>query len=401
MLRLIFILLFSTLAYGNDTLPKDNKITPAIDIQSFNAYLDEVRNKALKNGISNTTINQAFDGLRPNSTVIKFDKTQAEFSQNFWRYLSSRVSDYRLRNGAEKLKIHQQTLQDNYKKYGVPPHIVVAFWGLETNFGTNTGNLSLVQSLATLSHDLRRRDFFTDQLLILLKLIDDNKIPLTAKGSWAGAMGNVQFMPSNVAAYGIDANKDGKIDLWNSTEDTFASAANFLQKIGWKRGERWGREVTLPESFDYQLSHLSIKKPINEWAALGIKDAQGKNLPNSNMKASLLLPMGYNGPAFFAYPNFYAILRWNRSILYALSVGHLSDRLAGTNKLYATPIKEPSLSRSDITLIQTKLNSLGFDTGNPDGISGPKTRNATRDYQRANNLPIDGYVGYQLLKQLQ
>ncbi|CAC9594161.1 Membrane-bound lytic murein transglycosylase B [uncultured Gammaproteobacteria bacterium] len=396
MFRLIFCLLFSGWAYANDTLAPKN----APEAQSFEAFMTDIRHQALDQGISNATLEQALSALTLNPKVLKFDRTQAEFSQNFWRYLGSRVSEYRLNNGAEKLKIHQQTLQKNQQKYGVPAHIVVAFWGLETNYGTYTGDLSLVRSLATLSYDQRRRDFFTKQLLALLKLIDEGKIPADAKGSWAGAMGNVQFMPTNVAAYGIDADNDGEVGLWDNTQDIFASAANFLQKIGWHRGERWGCEVSIPTNFDYQLANLKTKKTVNEWQALGVRTAQHNNLPNSTLKASLILPMGYNGPAFLTYRNFHAILRWNHSILYALSVGHLSDRLAGTSRLVAKPITEPSLSREDTVLIQTKLNQLDFDTGKPDGISGPKTRNATRQYQRVNNLPIDGYVGYQLLQQL-
>ena len=396
MFRLIICLLFSSWAFANDTLAP--KFVP--ESQSFEDFLLDVRQKATSRGVSTKTLDQVFLGLTPNPKVIKFDQTQAEFNQNFWRYLGSRVSEYRLNKGDQKLKLHQQILQENYQKYGVPPHIIVAFWGLETNYGSNTGNLNLVRSLATLSYDKRRRDFFTEQLLTLLTLIDERKIPPNAKGSWAGAMGNVQFMPTNVAAYGVDADQDGKIGLWDNTQDIFSSAANFLQKIGWKRGQRWGREVSIPATFDYQLATLSVKKTVNEWRVLGIKTADGKSLPNSTMKASLLLPMGYKGPGFLVYPNFRAILRWNHSILYALSVGHLSDRLAGADKLYAAAITEPSLSRENIMQIQTQLNQFGFNTGEPDGISGPKTRNATREYQRANQLPIDGYVGYQLFQQL-
>lgn len=396
MFRLILCLLFSSWAFANDTLAP--KFVP--ESQSFEDFLLDIRQKAISRGVSTKTLDQVFLELTPNPKVIKFDQTQAEFSQNFWRYLGSRVSEYRLNKGDQKLKLHQQILQENYQKYGVPPHIIVAFWGLETNYGSNTGNLNLVRSLATLSYDRRRRDFFTEQLLTLLTLIDEHKIPPNAKGSWAGAMGNVQFMPTNVAAYGVDADQDGEIGLWDNTQDIFSSAANFLQEIGWIRGQRWGREVSIPSPFDYQLATLSVKKTVNEWRTLGVKMADGKSLPNSTMKASLILPMGFKGPGFLVYPNFRAILRWNNSILYALSVGHLSDRLAGTDKLYAAPITEPSLSRENIMQIQAQLNQFGFDTGEPDGISGPKTRNAAREYQRANQLPIDGYVGYQLFQQL-
>jgi membrane-bound lytic murein transglycosylase B len=396
MFQLIIFLLFSGSVYANDTLAQKN----TGDAQSFEEFLVDIRQQAQNQGVSNATLDMTLLGLSPNPKIIKSDKNQAEFSQNFWRYVGSRVSDYRLNKGIKRLKKHQTTLQKNYQKYGVPPHIITAFWGLETNYGVHTGKLNLVRSLATLSYDKRRRTFFTRQLLALLKLIDAGKIPFDAQGSWAGAMGNVQFMPTNVAAYGVDADKDGEIGLWDNTQDIFASAANFLQKIGWHRGERWGREVTIGKSFNYQLANLKIKKSVDEWQVLGVRTAQGRDLPNSKLKASLVLPMGYNGPAFLVYRNFNAILNWNRSILYALSVGHLSDRLIGNEKLYAKPIKEPSLSRDDISVIQTQLNELGFDVGEPDGISGPKTRNATRDYQSINNLPIDGYVGYQLLQQL-
>jgi membrane-bound lytic murein transglycosylase B len=396
MFQFIIFLLFSGSIYANDTLAQKN----TDNAQSFAEFLLDIRQQAQNQGVSNATLDITLLGLSPNPKIIKSDKNQAEFSQNFWRYVGSRVSDYRLNKGIKRLKKHQKTLQKNYQKYGVPPHIITAFWGLETNYGVHTGKLNLVRSLATLSYDKRRRTFFTKQLLALLKLIDAGKIPFDAQGSWAGAMGNVQFMPTNVAAYGVDADKDGEIGLWDNTQDIFASAANFLQKIGWHRGERWGREVTIGDDFNYQLANLKIKKSVDEWQILGVRTAQGGDLPNSKLKASLVLPMGYNGPAFLVYRNFNAILNWNRSILYALSVGHLSDRLIGNEKLYAKPIKEPSLSRDDISLIQTRLNELGFDVGEPDGISGPKTRNATRDYQSINNLPIDGYVGYQLLQQL-
>lgn len=394
MLRLIFCLLLTSFAYADDTQGSSNT-------HSFTQFLSDIRSQATKLGISQATLNGAFNDLTPNPKVLEYDRNQAEFNLNFWHYLNSRVSQNRRDKGVIKLQQHQQFLQENYKKYGVPSQIIVAFWGLETNYGKNVGKMNLIRSLATLSFDKRRSQFFTRELLALLKLIDEKKLPLNAQGSWAGAMGDMQFMPTNVAAYAIDANIDGKIDLWHTRADIFASAAHFLKKIGWHSGERWGREVKIPKTFDYQLANLNTKKTVNEWQVLGVRTVSNNNLPNSNMRASLILPMGYNGPAFLVYRNFRAILRWNRSILYALSVGHLSDRLIGANQLFSKSIAEPSLSSNDIKQIQTTLNQLGFDTGEPDGVSGPKTRHATRAYQKTNNLPIDGYVGYQLLQQLQ
>ena len=202
----------------------------------------------------------------------------------------------------------------------------------------------LIQSLATLAYDRRRSNFFTRELIELLKLIDKNKIPLDAKGSWAGAMGAVQFMPTSVQAYGVDANKDGKIDLWNDKQDIYASAANFLKKNGWAKGEKWGREASIPKNFDYKQTGLGIKKSVNDWAKLGVLRANRNRLPNSNMKASLIVPMGHRGPAFLVYRNFDVIMDWNHSILYAISVGYLADRINGGGKLIAQPIDEPLYS---------------------------------------------------------
>lgn len=406
MFRFIFSLVFAASVFAantraDDTLLKTEQIQASFDEHSFSAFLLDIRSKAINQGVSKTTLNKAFKGLKPDPNVIKFDRNQAEFSLNFWRYLGSRVSDNRLEKGKLKLKENQILLNKVYQKYGVRPSILVAFWGLETNYGKHVGKMNLVRSLATLSFDLRRRDFFTRELITLLKLIDDGKLPLEVEGSWAGAMGNTQFMPSNVAAYAIDSDADGTLGLWNSLEDIMHSSANFLTHIGWHKGERWGREVTINKGFDFSLADLKIKKTVNQWQALGVRDAQGKNLPDSNMQASLILPMGFQGPVFLVYRNFHAILNWNRSILYALSVGHLADKFTNSQPLFAKVITEPSLSRDDVIAIQIQLNQLGFDPGKPDGISGPKTRAATRAYQKHNTLPIDGYVGYQLLQQLQ
>jgi membrane-bound lytic murein transglycosylase B len=255
--------------------------------------------------------------------------------------------------------------------------------------------------LATLAYDPRRSGFFTKEFIALLKLIDNNTIPLDAKGSWAGAMGAVQFMPTNVIAYGVDANNDGKVNLWNDKEDIYASAANFLNKLGWEKGEKWGREASIPKNFDYRLTGLETKRTVNEWAALGVLRGNGSRLPKSNFKASLIVPMGHRGPAFLVYRNFDTILGWNRSILYALSVAYLSDRLNGNGKLTAKSIDEPLLSKEDVLQIQNTLNILGYDTGTPDGMTGPKTRRATRMFQSDIGLVADGYVGYELFQQLQ
>ena len=369
--------------------------------QSFEDFLNQVRKTATEQGVSKATIDKAFFGLTPNLDILKSDSAQAEFNQNFWHYVNKRVSQVRLNNGNDTLKQNASLLNKTSQKYGVPAYVLVAFLGLESNYGNYMGNENLVRSLATLAYDPRRSGFFTKELIALLKLIDKNTIPLDAKGSWAGAMGAVQFMPTNVIAYGVDANNDGKVNLWNDKEDIYASAANFLNKLGWEKGEKWGREASIPKNFDYRLTGLETKRTVNEWAALGILRGNGSRLPKSNFKASLIVPMGHRGPAFLVYRNFDTILGWNRSILYALSVAYLSDRLNGNGKLTAKSIDEPLLSKEDVLQIQNTLNLLGYDTGTPDGMTGPKTRRATRMFQSDIGLVADGYVGYELFQQLQ
>jgi membrane-bound lytic murein transglycosylase B len=363
--------------------------------EEFNNFIKDIKQKSLSQGVRTQTLT-VLDGIIPNPRIMELDNSQAEFSLNFWQYINSRVSPNRTLIGGLKMLENDKLFKQVYNKYGVPKQILIAFWGLESNFGVNTGGFNLVSSLATLAFDKRRRTFFTTQLLTTLKLIDDNKLDKNTKSSWAGAMGSVQFMPSNVKSYGIDFDKDGKINLWDSEEDIFHSAANFLSHIGWNKGEKWGREVLLPDVFDYSLANLKIKKSLTQWSDLGVVGVQTKNFPKSTLKASLVLPMGHKGPAFLVYRNFRAILNWNRSTLYALSVGILADKLIG-KKLRAEPFFEPKLSKADVKFVQQNLNDAGFDVGKVDGISGRQTRAAVRNYQKHNKIPADGYIGIELI----
>jgi membrane-bound lytic murein transglycosylase B len=369
--------------------------------QTFSEFLEDISIKAIDLGISQKTLDKVFLNLTPNPKVIVYDRRQPEFTQTFWNYLNKRVSEARINKGRLLYKKHKRLLEEITRKYGVQGQFLIAFWGLETNFGQYVGKLSVVRSLATLAYDLRRRDFFTKQLLVTLELIDKQKIPFDVKGSWAGAMGWTQFMPSNIKAYGVDADKNGQLELWSNLQDVFSSSAYFLSKVGWKAGEKWGREVKLPENFHYQIASLKNKKTISEWKKLGVKDITGEELPESNVKSALVLPVGHRGPVFLVYKNFHTILNWNRSILYAVAVGHLSDRILGLDKFKTKVIVEQRLNKKNVLFIQEVLNSLGFDSGEPDGVAGPKTRQAVREYQQVNNLPADGYVGYNLFQRLQ
>ncbi len=385
--RFICLFLLSTSIFANS--------------HSFEDFLGNVRQIAIEQGVSKSTIDKAFFELSPNLDILEADRKQAEFSQNFWHYINKRVNQTRLNNGYDTLKQNTSLLNKVSQKYGVPNYILVSFLGLESNYGNYTGKLSLIQSLATLAFDPRRSDFFTRELVALLKLIDKGKIPIDAKGSWAGAMGAVQFMPSNVQAYGVDADKDGIVDLWNSQEDIYSSAANFLKHLGWKKGQKWGREVTIPKNFDYRLTGLQNKKKVTDWGSLGIRKANGSALPNSSMEGSLIVPMGHRGPAFLVYQNFSVILGWNRSQLYALSVGYLGDRIKGQGRLRAKVLDEPLLSKEDILSIQETFNILGYDVGVADGVLGPKTREAARQFQSDIGMVADGYIGYELLQKFQ
>ena len=395
MLKFIFLLLVSLPIFAESN---NNNLSFEDEFANF---ITEFKTTARNEGISEKAINLVLDSSSFNPEVIRFDRTQAEFTQTFWNYLDKRVSRYRIDEGRKQLSLNRKSLNQISKKYGVPAHVIVAFWGLESNYGSNTGSFRLSDALSTLSSDKRRSEFFQGELLNFMRLVDKGYLNHDTKGSWAGAMGGVQFMPSNVLNYAVDSNGDGKIDLWNTQEDIFESAANFLKILGWKRGFKWGREVQLSSGFDFSITGLKTKKTLTEWSTLGVKSADGSALPQANITASVILPGGHRGPAFLIYDNFNVIMKWNRSILYAIAVGHLSDQFVGDKKLLTQKIIEKPLSKSDIMMIQSKLNKLGFDTGEPDGIAGPKTRSAARNYQIQNNLRADGYIGEELFNHLQ
>jgi len=362
-------------------------------VRDFAACLDELGAEARARGLSVTLVDEVLAGLEYQPRVIELDRTQPEFSQTFSAYLGARVTEDRVRRGRELLAHHREFLARLTRDYGVPGRYLIAFWGLETNFGTFMGNMPTLDSLATLACDPRRTEYFAEQLLTGLELLERESLsPQRMRGSWAGAMGHTQFMPSAYLQYAVDGDGDGRIDLWDSAADALASGAHYLQKLGWNRGERWGREVRLPADFAWHESGVDNRKRLHEWRDLGVRRADGGALPVAGMEAALLLPQGHRGPAFLVYPNFEVIMQWNRSQAYALSVGHLADRLAGAGGLASSLAPAPALpSRSRLEAMQLRLAALGFDPGEPDGLLGPATRRALRAFQRAAGLPADGY----------
>lgn len=369
----------------------------------FESWLAQLRQDAVKKGISTRTFDHALADFQPIPRVIELDQRQPEFIETFWNYIDRRVENRRVALGRERLQENKRLLKEVQQKYGIPPNLMVAFWGMETNFGATTGDFPVPISLATLAYDNRRSAFFRNELLNALSILDQGHVSIEdMKGSWAGAMGQMQFMPSTFLHYAVDANGDKRKDIWRSLPDAFHSAANYLRQIGWHTDEIWGREVLLPENFDYDAARLDIKKPLREWAASGVRRADGKPLPKANLSGAILLPQGHDGPAFLVYRNFDVIMQWNRSINYALSVAHMADRLNGAPELtLGRNADNRRLTRDQLMEIQQQLDQQGFDPGAIDGIPGSKTRLAIRAFQKAAGLPADGYASASLLEFMQ
>ncbi|MEC7973087.1 MAG: lytic murein transglycosylase [Pseudomonadota bacterium] len=297
--------------------------------EEFNTWLDTLKIEARSKGISQSTIESSLSGIKPIPRVIELDRKQPEFTLTFKEYLRRVVSDRRIRIGKAKLVEHEKLLAEISIKYGVQPRYIIALWGIETDFGRITGGFPVISSLATLAYDGRRSKFFRKELFLALKIVDKGHI--TAKdmlGSWAGAMGQNQFMPSSFHAYAVDYNRDGSKDIWKTLPDIFASIANYLSKSGWQGDQTWGRAVRLPDKFSSKLLGRKIKKGLNQWHELGVRKLSGKDLPKRNLISSIIRPeKGMVGPAFVVYHNYGVILKWNRSNYFATAVGTLSDKI--------------------------------------------------------------------------
>ena len=369
--------------------------------QSFDEWLEELRAEALGLGISESTLDAALTLVEePIPRVLELDKSQPEFVQTFAGYMRNRLSDARIERGKSLLVEYKDLFNRIQQQYGVQPHYLVSFWALESNFGDFTGGFSVVNALATLAYDPRRSDFFRNELLTALRIIEEGHIPVEQmSGSWAGAMGQCQFMPSTFYTYARDGDGDGRVDIWNSVPDVFASAANYLSQNGWQSDERWGREVILPDDFDFTLTGTGIRKTVTQWNSLGIRRVNGNALGNADMLGSIVLPAGSQGPAFLVYDNFRTTMVWNRSTFYAISVGHLADRFVGGGPIINMPsVEERPLNRNEVIELQGLLNAQGIDAGTPDGIMGSRTRAAIRTFQEKANIPTDGYANFDLLE---
>jgi membrane-bound lytic murein transglycosylase B len=298
--------------------------------QPFGDWLSGLKEEALSKGISNATFESALGGATPIERVIELDRNQPEGSITFTQYLERTVPQQRINRGRRLLAENRATLNKIMEIYNVQPRFVVALWGIETDFGRNTGGFSVPRALATLAHDGRRSPYFRGELISALQILEEKHIsPNSMTGSWAGAMGQCQFMPSSFLEFAIDFDKDGRRDIWQSRADVFASAANYLSKFDWQGDQTWGRPVTLPANFDASLVTLDVTKKLADWQALGVRRANGTDLPVADLDASLVRPGDDKGPIFIVYGNYRATLKWNRSTYFALAVGHLADRIVG------------------------------------------------------------------------
>jgi lytic murein transglycosylase len=367
----------------------------------FAAWRTAFAAQALAAGIAPQTVRDVLGQAQWQPRVVELDRAQPEFSRTPWAYLDSAVSAQRVAQGQAKLAEHSPTLQAAAARYGVPATVVTAIWGMESNYGSNFGSFRTVDALATLAYEGRRRTWAQAELLAALRIIDLGDIaPEAMLGSWAGAMGHTQFLPSVFLAHAVDADGDGRRDIWGSIPDVAASTARFLADAGWQSQEPWGAEVRLPPGFDHARAELTVRQSAAQWAAEGLQTMDGRPLPPL-ASAAVLEPAGARGPAFLVGQNFRTILRYNNSTSYALAVALLSQRLDGGPGVVADwPRDLQPLSREQTRQLQSALNARGFATGTPDGVLGPATRAGLRQYQQSRGLVADGYPTLELLQGL-
>jgi len=368
----------------------------------FAAWVAGFRPRALAAGITGQTFDAAFRDARFDPAVVEKDRNQSEFTKAIWDYLDSAVSDERVANGQAALQDNLALLERIEATYGVDKQVVVAVWGLESAYGTYRGTYPLIGTLATLAFDTRRGAFFEEQLLAALTILQNGDVDAAAMtGSWAGAMGHTQFIPTSYLAHAVDFTGDGRRDIWSDDPaDALASTAAYLANAGWQTGKPWGVEVTLPPGFDYGDTGERVKKPAAGWQALGVRTAEGGALPDHG-PASVLLPAGAQGAAFLVFANFGAIERYNAADAYVIGVGHLADRIAGAPPIRAAwPRQNRVLSFDERVELQRRLAAAGFDPGAADGRIGPNTIAAVRAFQRSIGAVPDGYASLGVLQKL-
>lgn len=384
---------------GTAALAASAAMAPAF--ASVPSFVESTWVRAKARGVSRKTFDAAMGGFKPLASVIKLTKAQPEFVSTAGDYVRKRVDGAKAARGQAMRGEWKQTLAAVSERFGVQPEIVLAIWGIETSFGGFMGTTNTVHGLATLTNAGYRASFFGDELITSLEIIEAGHVtPKHMIGSWAGAMGHPQFMPSSFMKYAVDLKGDGHKDIWGSVPDALASIANYLVGFGWRNGETWGYEVALPGDFNYHNVWNGASATLREWSDIGVRRANGRAFPRPTDVARLYMPMGGNGPVFAVLPNFDVIKRYNASDSYALAVGHLADRILGSEGFVNTWPDDTALNKRQRTELQAQLASRGYEVGTPDGVIGPKTRSAVIDFQSRAGLTPDGYVSGNLLKAL-
>lgn len=368
----------------------------------FDAWLAGFKQQAVAEGVSPRTVAAALNGLTYAPDIVGTDRGQKVFGQSFFQFSDRMVANYRIQQGRQKIQANPDLFSRIEQRFGVPGAVLVAFWGLETDFGAVMGDKPTIRSVATLAWDCRRSEMFRTQLMAALKIIDRGDLTVqTMRGPWAGELGQFQFLPDHYLNYGVDFDGDGRVDLIRSAPDALASAANYIKALGWKAGQPWLEEVRVPPNLPWDQADLSIKIPRAQWARMGVVRAGGGQLPADQLPASLLLPMGRNGPAFLVYPNFDVFTEWNNSLTYATSAAYLAARVAGAGPFNrGQGDKIPVLSMAEVKDLQTLLNARGHHVGRVDGIVGAATRQAIKVEQMRLGLPADSYPTPELVAAL-
>jgi lytic murein transglycosylase len=369
---------------------------------SFDRFLAELKQKAVAAGVSQHAIAEASPGLVYDQGIVNRDRGQRVFGQVFTEFAGRMAATYRMQQGQERIRTYQAAFARAEKEYGVPPAVIAAFWGLESDFGANMGNLPTLRSLVSLAYDCRRSEMFEGETIAALKIIDRGDLePDEMVGSWAGELGQTQFLPTHYFNYAVDYDGDGRRDLLSSPADVIGSTANYIANgLKWRRGEPWLQEVRVSQNLPWDQADLTIQLPRSKWVAFGVTYADGKPLPNDEMTASLLLPMGRNGPAFLAYANFAAYTEWNNSLIYSTTAGYLASRIAG-----AAPMRRPAaavaqLPFNELRELQQLLVRAGFNVGKVDGVMGQQSRSAVKAMQIKFGLPADSWPTAELLARM-
>jgi lytic murein transglycosylase len=369
---------------------------------NFRTCLEGLWPHAARRGVSRPVFDAQTAGLTPDLRIMDLMDAQPEFTKSFWDYLDLLVSEARIQNGRAILAKHQATFDAVEKAYGVDRHIIAAIWGVESNYGTQVGDRPVIRSTATLACIGRRQNYFREEFLSALEILARGDVRAEQlKGSWAGAFGSTQFMPTSFKRFAVDHDGDGRRDVVDSVPDLVASTANNLKKDGWTNGQTWGYEVVVPQGFNFLLADRSRVLTMREWERAGIRRAGGKAFARPDDRAYLLVPAGAQGPGFLMLPNFRAIMKYNPSEAYALAIGHLADRLRGGEALVQPwPRHERVLTRAERYELQQLLARRGYDVGEPDGRLGGKTRSALRQFQTAAGMLPDGFASATILDRL-